>query len=115
MAQATLETKATRDLGSLTIPITTETPLDYSLIPVSKDHRDFFPGYKKDFTIKSNVGDLTAHVTSAPRGNKVGDPEAGSYICGGLRQWYDANKVKVGDEIVIRQLERHEVYRIRKR
>jgi len=65
------------------------TPRTYSLIPFPKEARLFFPGYKVPFIIETDAGNIETHVTSAPKGTVLGDPQAGTYVQGGLKIWYD--------------------------
>ena len=86
---------------------------EYNLIPIKKRHRRFFPGYKLPFDMHSDTGVVNTHVTSAPRGTRVGDPDQGLYIRKGLRDWFDAH-VELQDGAVIRveALQPHKVYRL---
>lgn len=76
----------------------------WTLIPVPKAARQsrFFPGYKVKFIMESDIGPLTVQRTSAPKGTPRGDPDAGAYITGGLRQWYEKHpQLKDGDRVRI--------------
>jgi hypothetical protein len=64
----------------------------YHLFPIPKKYRRFFPGYKVDFELDTDLGVLTTRVTSAPDGTLDGDPEGGAYIQKNLRNWYNAHK-----------------------
>lgn len=63
----------------------------YSLIPLPKELRRLFPGFKVEFELESDVGTIVTKVTSAPKGTEHGDPVAGNYIQGGLKRWYDSH------------------------
>ncbi len=65
------------------------TPRRWALIPVPKDKRSFFPGFKVNFEIITDVGTVITHVTSDVKGTPIGDPIGGRYIQSGLRLWYD--------------------------
>ena len=79
--------------SSIRIPLRTiHYAREYALIPVPKTDRRFLPGYKVSFELETDVGSITTRVTSAPRGAHNGDPEAGAYIQGNLRDWYNAHK-----------------------
>ncbi len=85
----------------------------WALIPVPKDKRRFFPGYKVKFKLETDVGALLARVTSAPKGTFVGDPDAGAYITGRLRQWYEKHpRLKDGDKVRIECLEPGKHYKL---
>ena len=81
------------------------TPRKFALIPIHKDKRTFFPGYKVNFQLSTDTGTFTTHVTSASRGTPIGDPKAGGYIQGGLRSWYDKHmELKDGARLKIKAL-----------
>lgn len=85
----------------------------WTLIPIPKDKRRFFPGYKKEFKLETDTGPLTTQVTSAPKGTPIGDPNAGAYITGGLRQWYEKHpQLKDGDKIRIECLTPEKQYKL---
>lgn len=86
----------------------------YALIPLPQDYRSFFPGYKMPFILETtDVGEMTTHVTSAPAGTKNGDPEAGKYIVGKLKPWYDAHReLKEGNKLIIEAIESKKRYRL---
>lgn len=89
------------------------TPRTWGLIPVAKDIRSFFPGYNVDFILQTDIGDRTVHVTSSATDTKLGDPEAGSYITGGLKDWYRKHhQLKDGDIIIIEVIEPKRKYRL---
>jgi len=75
-------------------------------IPLPRDKRHFFPGLKVDFELVTDVGVLTAHVTSAPNGTPRGDPHAGGHIRGRFGSWYAKHpELKAGDRLRIQALE----------
>lgn len=85
----------------------------YALIPLAETHRKFFPGYKVSFILKTDIGEIKTKVTSAPKGTQIGDPEAGSYIQGGLKLWFDHhNNLKDGDVFLIEIIKDRELYRL---
>ena len=85
----------------------------WSLIPVLKDKRHFFPGFKESFELITDAGVFRAHVTSAPKGTPVGHPDAGVYITGKLRQWYEKNpQLRDGDKLRIEALEPGKRYKL---
>ena len=57
-------------------------------IPIAGRYRKLFPGFKKDFELETDIGVITAHVSSGPRGTPIGDPVGGKRIQGGLSIWY---------------------------
>jgi len=80
----------------------------YVYIPLPKDKRLFFPGYKVDFELKTDVETVKAHVTSEPHGASVdvGDPHAGTHIRGRFGPWYAKHpELKAGDKLRIQALE----------
>ena len=85
----------------------------YVLIPLPNDKRNFFPGFKEDFELITDIGALKAHVTSGPRGTPVGDPNAGAQIRGGLGKWYRRHpELKGGSKLRIEALEPGERYEL---
>lgn len=98
-----------RNLRSIVVDIE-QSCLDYNILIFPKKHRSFFPGYKRDFVLNTNVSAHIAHVTSAEYGTRTGNPNAGQYIVGRLGKWYRHNKPRVGDRVRVRQLEKHKVY-----
>lgn len=85
----------------------------YALIRIPKELRYFFPGYKEPFILETDIGEVTTQVTSAPKGVKRGDPEAGQYIQGGLKPWYDKHKeLKIESRLVIGVIEPKKIYRL---
>jgi len=78
----------------------------YALIPLSDNIRKFFPGYKIPFIMRTDIGEIETKVTSAPRGTIIGDSEAGTYIQGGLKPWFDFHKnLKDGNVLKIEKLD----------
>lgn len=77
----------------------------YALIPLSDKIRKFFPGYKEVFILRTDIGEIETKVTSAPKGTEIGDPEAGTYIQGGLTPWFNSHRnIKDGDILVIEKI-----------
>lgn len=82
------------------------TPKTYSLIPLPKIFRHFFPGYKVEFELETDIGIIYTKVTSGRAGTKYGDPVAGAYVQGGLKKWYDAHpELKNGSILIISIIE----------
>lgn len=82
------------------------TPRTYSLIPLPKEYRSLFPGYKVPFILETDIGEITTKVTSGRKGTKLGDPEAGNYIQERLKTWYDKHReLKQGDRLIIEVIE----------
>jgi len=85
----------------------------WALIPITKDKRTFFPGYKVNFDLETDCGVLTTHITSAPKGTPYGDPRAGAYIQSGLRVWFDNHPgLRDGAKLRIEALEPGKRYRL---
>jgi len=82
------------------------TPKKWGLIPLPREYRSFFPGYKIPFILETNIGEITTKVTSGPKGTKIGDPEAGNYIQGRLKPWYHQHtELKEGSKLIIQVIE----------
>jgi hypothetical protein len=94
--------------------VLTEADFKYALIPLPGDRRNFFPGYKIDFDmLTDDLGVLTAHVTSAPKGTPIGDRDGGRFVQGGLRPWYDKHpELKDGARVLIEALVPGKRYRM---
>ena len=88
-------------------------PRKWALIPVPREKRRFFPGYKVYFDLETDTQAIRTRVTSAPKGTPVGDPNSGSYIQGNLRPWYNSHsKLKPGDRFRFEALEPGKRYRL---
>lgn len=88
-------------------------PCRWALIPVPREKRRFFPGYKVYFDLETDTGVIKTRVTSAPKGTPVGDTDSGVYIQGGLRPWYDSHpELKPGDRFRFEALEPGKRYRL---
>jgi len=86
----------------------------YSLIPLSKNVRKFFPGYKTTFIMETVSGDIGTQVTSAPYGTEVGAHDKGNYVQGGLTEWFRVHKreIESGLCLRIRQMEKGKRYKL---
>jgi hypothetical protein len=86
----------------------------YSLIPLSKSVRTFFPGYKTTFTMETVSGDIETQVTSAPHGARLGAPDKGNYVQGGLTDWFRTHKSEIESGLCLRigQVEKGKQYRL---
>jgi len=88
------------------IEITQPSFRQYARIPFKRGDRSFFPGYKVEFTLKTDVGDLKCKVSSGREDTEVGDSELGKNITGDIGKFYDAHpELKVGDFLVFRKLD----------
>lgn len=88
-------------------------PRNFAVIPVPKQKRGFFPGYKVYFDLETDVGIIKTRMTSAPKGTPVGDPTGGAYIQGNLRQWYDRHpEFKSGLKLCFEVIKLGEKYRL---
>jgi len=100
------------------IPLRIHTAKTYSLIPVPKKARRFFPGFKNAFVLETDVGEMSVWVSSGPEGTKPGDPNAGGYIVGSdksgrLRNWYERHPdLKDGSVLLVEQIEEGKRYRL---
>ncbi|MBI4303303.1 MAG: hypothetical protein HY665_03060 [Chloroflexi bacterium] len=88
---------------------------EYVYIPLPKDKRHFFPGFKVDFQLETDVRTLTAHVTSQANGAsvEVGNPHAGTHIRGKFGRWFAKHpELKAGDRLRIEALEPGKRYKL---
>jgi hypothetical protein len=82
-----------------------ESSRKYSLIPLPKDKRYFFPGFKVNFDLITDAGVSSTRVTSGPKGTPIGDHSSGNYIQGELKQWFEKHpELTSGDKIRIQVL-----------
>jgi len=89
------------------------TPRKWGLIPLPREYRSFFPGFKVPFILETDIGEITTKVTSDRKGTKIGDAEAGKYIQGGLKPWYDRHReLKGGNILIIEVIEPKKRYRL---
>ncbi len=72
-------------------------PQQWALIPIPKAKRRFFPGYKLPFILETDLGEIGTHVTSAPKGTRIGDPDGGAYIQSRLRKWFDMHQAQLAN------------------
>lgn len=85
----------------------------YALIPVPKSKRRFFPGFKEYFNLETDIGTVETRVTSAPSGTPIGDKDAGAYIQGNLRHWYEKHpELRTGDIVRFKVIEPGRRYRL---
>ena len=85
----------------------------YAFIPVPKSKRRFFPGFKESFLLETDVQTVETRVTSAPSGTPIGDRDAGAYIQGNLRHWYEKHpELQSGDIFRFEMLEPGKRYRL---
>jgi hypothetical protein len=97
------------------VEIVLRTPSErrFALFHLSKNNRRFFPGFKVSFTLATDIGDIETRVTSAKQDTMIGDPDAGAYIQGGLRPWYDKHlEADVGRKIRFECLEPFKKYKL---
>lgn len=98
---------------TLEITISSETVRKYALFPLKPDARSFFPGYKLNFKLETDIGTITTSITSAKCGTHIGDPHAGNRIQGGLKPWI-ANHPEVteGRKVCFECIEPYKKYRL---
>ena len=85
----------------------------YAFIPVPKSKRRFFPGFKEYFNLETDIGTVETRVTSAPSGTPKGDRDAGAYIQGNLRHWYEKHlELQPGDIVRFEVIEPGRRYRL---
>ena len=80
----------------------------YTLIPLPKSKSKFFPSLKEPFELQTDVGVLSAHVTSEHNHSHVG-----SQIRAGLGPWFKKHKeLKAGDKVGISIIEPGKRYKL---
>jgi len=87
------------------IEITQPTFRQYARITFKRSDRSFFPGYKVEFTLKTDIGALKCKVSSGSEGTEIGDSVVGQYITGDIGKFYDAHpELNIGDFLVFTKL-----------
>ncbi len=87
----------------------------YLFIPLPKEKRPFFPGFKVDFALEKDGETLAAHVTGEPHGATVprGDPQAGTHIRGKFGPWFEKHlELRSGSKLRIEALEMGRRYKL---
>lgn len=80
---------------------------------IPKNFRRFFPGYKVNFVVQTDIGEIITTVTSAKAGTAIGDPDGGRYIQAGLRAWFEKHQdVGAGSKICFECIEPNKRYRL---
>lgn len=106
--------KTATPIDRVEITLTYSSP-KYALIPLPKIHRRFFPGYNVPFYLEAFGKTYTVHVTSAPAGERpsAGDPDAGAYMKGRLRELFREHpELKLGMKVAIISIEPMRRYRL---
>lgn len=87
--------------------------IKYGLIPVARSNRQFFPGLKMPFGLETGVGNFEVKVSNGDKDSPIGDPDAGGFITGGLKKFYQANPtLKSGDVLRFEILEMGKRYKL---
>jgi len=100
---------------TIEVPITTQAPRKYSLFYVNRKHRPFFPGYKQIFILETDIGDIETKVSASDAGThpQKGDLNAGRYVHGGLKEWYDRHpELTIGRRVRFVCVEPYKKYRL---
>lgn len=85
----------------------------WGLIPIPRQKRSFFPGYKVDFELVTDAGIVTTHITSENGEPPIGDPKSGKCIQTGLRPWFRKHpELKDGAKLRIEALEPGKRYKL---
>jgi hypothetical protein len=85
----------------------------FALFNLNETTRRFFPPYKIDFLLETDLGDIKSRVTSAPGTTQVGDALAGSRIQGGLVPWFKKHtEVNVGTKVRFECIEPLKKYKL---
>jgi hypothetical protein len=85
----------------------------YRLFRLTRESRWFFPGYKLDFFLETDIGEIKTKVVSSIEGTRTGDPTAGNYISGNLKPWYNKHsEVTIGTRLRFECVEPYKKYRL---
>jgi hypothetical protein len=91
----------------------TESERKYAYFHLPKSNRRFFPGYKVDFILETDIGDIKTRVTSAKGETQRGDLDAGATVQGGLKQWYNKHpEVTLGRKLRFECIEPYKRYEL---
>ncbi len=112
--KSTVQSQANHSVSQVEITIRSiHTARRYSLIPLPKEDRHLFPGYKVGFELETDLETVTTKVTSAPRGTRIGDPVGGTRIQGKLMDWFNGHpELKDGAKVKITAIEPSKRYRL---
>jgi hypothetical protein len=99
--------------NTLEIELRTPSERRFAYFHLAKNNRRFFPGYKVDFLLETDIGNIKTRVTSAKAGTQIGDLDAGFNIQGGLKPWYSQHpEVTVGKKVRFECLEPSKRYKL---
>ena len=99
--------------NSIEIIINNSSFAKFHLFYIPKDERHFFPGYKIPFQLETDLNIIETHVSSAPAGTLLGDPDKGSYFQSNLAGWFNHHSdLKLGDKVRITAIEPKKIYRL---
>jgi hypothetical protein len=85
----------------------------YAAFHLDKNVREFFPGYKVEFMLDTDIGELKTSVTNATSNTEKGDPIAGRYIRGGLFSWFKKHpEADIGAKVRFECIEPFKRYRL---
>jgi hypothetical protein len=85
----------------------------FAYFHLDKGNRRFFPGYKKDFVLETDIGDIMTRVTSAREPSQIGDPDAGVIVQGNLKKWYAKHQeVNIGTKVRFDCIDPYKKYRL---
>lgn len=59
----------------------------YPLIPIRREHRRLFPGFKEPFILETDAGNIKTWVAGAKNAAR-GNPDAGAFLRAGIPEWY---------------------------
>jgi hypothetical protein len=84
----------------------------YHRIPTRKEHREFFPPYKEEFTLQTDIGPLKTWV-SGRSGEVENASIAGNFIRAQIPKWAEEHpEVSGGDYVLVEKLN-EDVYRLK--
>jgi hypothetical protein len=93
--------------------VKTTSPRTYAYFPLPKNRRRFFPGYKVEFILETDIGDIKTRVSGARAGTPIGDPDGGVTVQGGLREWYNKHpELTVGRKVRFECIEPYKKYKL---
>jgi len=85
----------------------------YPLIPIRREHRRLFPGFKEPFILETDQGNIKTWVAGGKNAVR-GNADAGAYLRAGIPEWYSKYHPELGggSKVRIRVVEPMKKYRL---
>jgi hypothetical protein len=111
--KAELELGEVKAGDTLELVINTQSHRKYALFYIPKNRRRFFPGYKIDFILETDIGEIKTRVSGGRADMPIGDLDGGDYFSAGLREWYNKHpELTIGRKVRFECIEPYKRYRL---